>query len=59
VNYHSLCDKDIFANDINAQEAFKAIVDDFTPKNWKASCATNIGKSAFPENAEQAGYAAS
>ncbi|KAF6217934.1 hypothetical protein HO133_006346 [Letharia lupina] len=37
-------------------EAFKAIVDGFTPKNWKQACITNIDKSAFPESIEPGGY---
>ncbi|KAI8932637.1 hypothetical protein NX059_010133 [Plenodomus lindquistii] len=37
-------------------EAFKSIVDAYTPKNWKAECMTNIDKPAFPEKIEPAGY---
>jgi len=37
-------------------EAFKSIVDKYTPKNWKAACMTNLGQSAFPEMDETAGY---
>ena len=38
------------------QEAFKAIVDGFTPRNWKQACISNIDKPAFPEEIEPAGY---
>ena len=38
------------------QETFKAIVDRFTPKNWKQACISNIDKPAFPENMEPGGY---
>ena len=41
---------------IDEQEAFKAIVDKFTPKNWKAECMSNLEASAFPEKPEPAGY---
>lgn len=37
-------------------EAFKAIVDKYTPKNWKAACVENLGAGAFPETDETAGY---
>lgn len=37
-------------------EAFKAIVDGFTPKNWKQACVSNIDKPAFPEETEPGGY---
>lgn len=37
-------------------EAFKAIVDKYTPRNWKASCVENLGEDAFPEIKEPAGY---
>ncbi|CAD6581426.1 MAG: hypothetical protein ASARMPREDX12_000459 [Alectoria sarmentosa] len=37
-------------------EAFKAIVDRFTPKNWKQACISNIDKPAFPEEIEPGGY---
>ncbi len=38
------------------QEAFKAIVDRFTPKNWKQACLSNIDSPAFRAEIEQAGY---
>jgi len=37
-------------------EAFKAIVDKFTPPNWKAACHENLGGDAFPTQKEPAGY---
>ncbi|KPM43097.1 hypothetical protein AK830_g3469 [Neonectria ditissima] len=37
-------------------EAFKAIVDKFTPQNWKQQCRTNIKGPAFPPKPEPAGY---
>ncbi|PSN74223.1 phosphoglycerate mutase-like protein [Corynespora cassiicola Philippines] len=37
-------------------EAFKSIVDKFTPKDWKHSCATNVKAPSFPEKSEPAGY---
>lgn len=37
-------------------EAFKAIVDKYTPKNWKGACMENLGQGAFPETDEIAGY---
>ncbi|KAE9989713.1 hypothetical protein EG327_002355 [Venturia inaequalis] len=37
-------------------EAFKSIVDKYTPKNWKAACMSNLGESAFPKTDETAGY---
>ncbi|GAB7353199.1 hypothetical protein MBLNU459_g3722t1 [Dothideomycetes sp. NU459] len=36
-------------------EAFKAIVDKFTPKNWKGACNAHLGENAFPESVEPAG----
>ncbi|KAK4964257.1 hypothetical protein LTR28_003903 [Elasticomyces elasticus] len=36
-------------------EAFKAIADTFTPKNWKKQCAANLDESAFPAAVEPAG----
>ncbi|CAD0082175.1 unnamed protein product [Aureobasidium vineae] len=36
-------------------EAFKGIVDKFTPKNWKQACGARLGENAFPENIEPAG----
>ncbi|KAF2194885.1 phosphoglycerate mutase-like protein [Zopfia rhizophila CBS 207.26] len=38
-------------------EAFKSIVDKYTPKNWKHACASNVDAPSFPENPEPAGYA--
>ncbi|KAH7001878.1 histidine phosphatase superfamily [Ilyonectria destructans] len=37
-------------------EAFKAIVDKFTPLNWKQQCRTNTKDPAFPSKPEPAGY---
>ncbi|CBX94230.1 similar to histidine acid phosphatase [Plenodomus lingam JN3] len=37
-------------------EAFKSIVDAYTPQNWKAQCGANLDAAAFPEKAEPAGY---
>ncbi|KAH9869928.1 hypothetical protein J1614_006849 [Plenodomus biglobosus] len=37
-------------------EAFKSVVDAYTPKNWKAQCLENLDAPAFPEKAEPAGY---
>ncbi|KAF1996356.1 phosphoglycerate mutase-like protein [Amniculicola lignicola CBS 123094] len=37
-------------------EAFKSIVDKYTPKNWKAACASSIEAPSFPEQVEPAGY---
>ncbi|EFZ00971.1 histidine phosphatase superfamily (branch 2) [Metarhizium robertsii] len=37
-------------------EAFKSIVDKFTPRNWKQECRLNIKASAFPAKPEPAGY---
>ncbi|KAI0016666.1 phosphoglycerate mutase-like protein [Xylariomycetidae sp. FL0641] len=36
-------------------EAFKAIVDDFVPVDWKRQCAADVRKPAFPEKPEPAG----
>ena len=38
------------------QEAFKAIVDKFTPQKWKEACVSNIDEPAFPIDVEPAGY---
>jgi len=38
------------------QEAFKAIVDKFTPRNWKEACASNIDNPAFPAEIEPPGH---
>ncbi|KAF2740843.1 phosphoglycerate mutase-like protein [Polyplosphaeria fusca] len=37
-------------------EAFKSIVDSYTPKNWKHACASNVDAPSFPEKPEPAGY---
>ncbi|CAK7270917.1 hypothetical protein SEPCBS57363_004350 [Sporothrix epigloea] len=37
-------------------EAFKAIVDKYTPKNWKHECRSNLGKPAFPAKPEPSGH---
>ncbi|KAI9810764.1 MAG: hypothetical protein M1827_006102 [Pycnora praestabilis] len=36
-------------------DAFKSIVDKFTPKNWKQACAANTDKPAFPATFEPPG----
>ncbi|KAI5208825.1 phosphoglycerate mutase-like protein [Aureobasidium subglaciale] len=36
-------------------EAFKGIVDKFTPKNWKQACGSRLGENAFPDTIEPAG----
>ena len=41
---------------ITLQEAFKAVVDKYTPKNWKAECVSNLDRSAIPVEASPAGY---
>jgi acid phosphatase len=41
---------------LRAQEAFKSVVDKFTPKNWKHSCASNLDAPTFPSRPEPAGY---
>ncbi len=38
------------------QEAFKAIVDKFTPHSWKKACISNIDEPAFPAEVERAGF---
>lgn len=38
-------------------EAFKSIVDKFTPKSWKEACTMNLDKPAMPTKVEPAGYA--
>ncbi|PVH99688.1 phosphoglycerate mutase-like protein [Periconia macrospinosa] len=38
-------------------EAFKEIVDKYTPKNWKHACASNVDAPSFPAQPEPAGYA--
>lgn len=37
------------------QEAFKSIVDKFTPTNWKQQCRANKTAPVFPEKEEPAG----
>ncbi|KND92658.1 putative acid phosphatase SPBC4.06 [Tolypocladium ophioglossoides CBS 100239] len=37
-------------------EAFKTIVDKFTPRNWKQQCRVNVKAPAFPAKPEPAGY---
>lgn len=41
---------------ISLQEEFKAIVDKYTPQDWKQQCRMNIKSAAFPEKPEPAGY---
>ena len=38
------------------QEAFKAIVDKFTPRDWKQQCRASVKAPAFPAKPEPAGY---
>ncbi|PNY24711.1 acid phosphatase [Tolypocladium capitatum] len=45
-----------FLNDEMVQEAFKAIVDKFTPRDWKQQCRVNVRALAFPTKPEPAGY---
>ncbi|KAH7418353.1 histidine acid phosphatase-like protein [Cadophora sp. MPI-SDFR-AT-0126] len=37
-------------------EAFKAIVDKYTPAHWKEECLSNLEAPAFPEKPEPSGY---
>ncbi|KAF2995191.1 hypothetical protein E8E13_000180 [Curvularia kusanoi] len=37
-------------------EAFKAVVDKVTPKNWKQACNSRLDEPAFPEKIEVPGY---
>jgi acid phosphatase len=37
-------------------DAFKSIVDKYTPKNWKAACVSRLEEPAFPEKVEPAGF---
>lgn len=37
-------------------EAFKSIVDKYTPKNWKTACTSRLDAPAFPDKPEPAGY---
>ncbi|KAF2124847.1 phosphoglycerate mutase-like protein [Dothidotthia symphoricarpi CBS 119687] len=36
-------------------DAFKSVVDQYTPKSWKAACGSNLDASAFPVKPEPAG----
>lgn len=47
------CDDQVL---ITIQEAFKTVVDKYTPPNWKQACLANLDKSPFPEKPEPAGY---
>jgi acid phosphatase len=38
-------------------EAFKSIVDKYTPRNWKAECAMNLDQPAIPSEKSVAGFA--
>ncbi|KAE8833105.1 hypothetical protein HRS9139_04924 [Pyrenophora teres f. teres] len=37
-------------------DAFKAIVDKYTPKSWKTACTSRLDAPAFPEKPEPAGF---
>jgi acid phosphatase len=37
-------------------EAFKSIVDQFTPKNWKSACTSKLDEPVFPMQVKMAGY---
>ncbi|KAH9222689.1 histidine phosphatase superfamily [Leptodontidium sp. 2 PMI_412] len=37
-------------------EAFKSVVDKYTPANWKQACRSNLDAPAFPEKPEPSGY---
>ncbi|KAF4305998.1 acid phosphatase [Botryosphaeria dothidea] len=37
-------------------EAFKSIVDKYTPESWKGACGSNLGQPAFPAKPEPAGF---
>jgi acid phosphatase len=37
-------------------EAFKTVVDKYTPKNWKAECMSKLEEPVFPMEVEKAGY---
>jgi len=37
-------------------EAFKSIVDKYTPSHWKQECLSNLEAPAFPEKPEPSGY---
>ena len=49
---------DIKTSDANfdLQEAFKAIVDRYTPSHWKQACLSNLDVPAFPEAPQPAGH---
>lgn len=38
------------------KEAFKAVVDKYTPTHWKKACLSNMDAAAFPVKPEPAGY---
>ncbi|KAH7066669.1 histidine phosphatase superfamily [Paraphoma chrysanthemicola] len=38
-------------------EAFKSIVDAYTPKNWKAACGSRLDEPTMPVEIERSGYA--
>jgi acid phosphatase len=42
--------------DKSIQEAFKAVVDKFTPLHWQKACVSNMDAPAIPEKPEAAGY---
>ncbi|KAH7406934.1 histidine phosphatase superfamily [Phaeosphaeria sp. MPI-PUGE-AT-0046c] len=37
-------------------EAFKGVVDKYTPKNWKSACMSRLDEPVFPMKVEMAGY---
>ncbi|MDI1487705.1 MAG: hypothetical protein OHK93_006976 [Ramalina farinacea] len=37
-------------------EAFKSIVDKFTPRNWKSACVANLDQPTIPDEIEAPGY---
>ena len=37
-------------------DAFKSIVDKYTPKNWKAACTSRLDAPTFPDKPEPAGF---
>jgi acid phosphatase len=38
-------------------EAFKSIVDAYTPKNWKSACGSRLDETTMPSKVEPSGYA--
>ena len=40
-------------------EAFKEIVEDIAPKNWKGECRANLGAPTIPKKMQPAGFVAS